>query len=159
MPVRELEAVAALLRHLAGALDAAQARRRLLSQQLLSLQEDERARLARGLHDEFGQRLTALRVDAAWLSRRLAGQAEAAPVIAGMAAQCKQIQHDIRSWLTRLQPFGPAEPAPPGGDAGAGAQTLTQTLPTQTQIRQRLGVVTAVDLLRYAQAHRLFLPC
>ena len=28
----------------------------------------------------------------------------------------------------------------------------------QTQIRQRLGVATAVDLLRYAQAHRLFLP-
>ena len=28
----------------------------------------------------------------------------------------------------------------------------------QTQIRQRLGVVTAVDLLRYAQEHRLFLP-
>ena len=123
MPVRELEAVAASLRHLAGALDAAQARRRLLSQQLLSLQEDERARLARELHDEFGQRLTALRVDAAWLSRRLAGQAETAPVIAGMAAQCQQIQHDIRSLLTRLQPFGPTEPEPPGGDAGAGAPT------------------------------------
>jgi DNA-binding NarL/FixJ family response regulator len=28
----------------------------------------------------------------------------------------------------------------------------------QTQIRQRLGVSTAVDLLRYAQAHRLFSP-
>ena len=135
MPVRELEAVAASLRHLAGALDAAQARRRLLSQQLLTLQEDERARLARELHDEFGQRLTALRVDAAWLSRRLAGQAEAAPVIAGMAAQCQQIQHDIRSLLTRLQPFGPTEAAPPGGDAGMGVQALTQM---QTQSLARL---------------------
>ena len=28
----------------------------------------------------------------------------------------------------------------------------------QTQIRQRLGVATAVDLLRYAHEHRLFLP-
>ncbi|HOB95798.1 MAG TPA: response regulator transcription factor [Aquabacterium sp.] len=28
----------------------------------------------------------------------------------------------------------------------------------QTQIRQRLGVATAVDLLRYAQQHRLFVP-
>ena len=28
----------------------------------------------------------------------------------------------------------------------------------QTQIRQRLGLSTAVDVLRYAQAHRLFLP-
>ena len=121
MPVRELEAVAASLRHLAGALDAAEARRRLLSQQLLSLQEDERARLARELHDEFGQRLTALRVDAAWLSRRLAGQAETAPVIQGMAEQCRQIQHDIRGLLTRLQPFGPAEGALPGGDVAPSA--------------------------------------
>ena len=109
MPVRELEAVAAALRHLGLALDQAEARRRLLSQQLLTLQEDERARLARELHDEFGQRLTALRVDAAWLARRLAGQAEPAQVIAGMAEQCQQIQHDIRSLLTRLQPFGPVD--------------------------------------------------
>ena len=28
----------------------------------------------------------------------------------------------------------------------------------QTQIRQRLGAATAMDLLRYAQEHRLFLP-
>ncbi|MEK8049349.1 response regulator transcription factor [Ideonella sp. DXS22W] len=28
----------------------------------------------------------------------------------------------------------------------------------QTQIRQRLGVATAVELLRYAQQHRLFVP-
>ena len=116
MPVRELEAVAASLRHLAGALAAAEARRRLLSQQLLTLQEDERARLARELHDEFGQRLTALRVDAAWLSRRLADQPETAPVIKGMAEQCQQIQHDIRGLLTRLQPFGPAAAALPGAD-------------------------------------------
>ncbi len=109
MPVRELEAVAAALRHLGLALDQAEGRRRLLSQQLLTLQEDERARLARELHDEFGQRLTALRVDAAWLARRLAGQAEPAQVIAGMAGQCQQIQHDIRSLLTRLQPFGPVD--------------------------------------------------
>ncbi len=109
MPVRELEAVAAALRRLGLALDQAEGRRRLLSQQLLTLQEDERARLARELHDEFGQRLTALRVDAAWLARRLAGQAEPAQVIAGMAGQCQQIQRDIRSLLTRLQPFGPVD--------------------------------------------------
>jgi two-component system sensor histidine kinase UhpB len=120
MPVRELEAVAAALRHLGAALDLAEGRRRLLSQQLLTLQEDERARLAAELHDEFGQRLTALRVDAAWLARRLAGQAEPAQVVAGMAGQCQQIQHDIRTLLTRLQPFGPS-----GFDAG-GVQSLAR---------------------------------
>ena len=134
MPVVELDALAGALRHLGAALDAAETDRRRLAQQVLGLQEDERARLARELHDEFGQRLTALRVDAAWLARRLGGLtapagpapaggpappvqvaaggaltrlAEAAEVARGMADQCGLIQQDIRQLLVRLQPFGP----------------------------------------------------
>jgi len=110
MPTRELESVAAALRHLAAALDQAEAQRRQLSQQVLTLQEDERARLARELHDEFGQRLTALRVDAAWLARQVAGDARLQQVVDGMARQCALVQADIRSLLTRLQPFGPVVP-------------------------------------------------
>lgn len=108
MPTRELESLAAALRHLGVALDQAEAQRRQLSQQVLTLQEEERARLARDLHDEFGQRLTALRVDAAWLARRLAGEPALLQVVDGMARQCSLVQQDIRSLLTRLQPFGPA---------------------------------------------------
>lgn len=113
MPVREMDAVAGALRHLGHALDAAQAQRRLLSRQVLTLQEDERARLARELHDEFGQRLTALRVDAAWLQRRV-GDDDTRRVVEGMTAQCQQIQADIRLLLARLQPFGPAAAGPDG---------------------------------------------
>lgn len=111
MPVGELEAVAAALRHLAAALDTAEDQRRLLSRQVLTLQDDERSRLAQELHDEFGQRLTALRVDAAWLARRCADDATLQPVIAGMVDQCQHIQRDIRALLSRLQPFGPAAAA------------------------------------------------
>lgn len=107
MPIHELEVVAAALRHLGTALDTAEAQRRLLSQQVLTLQEDERARLARELHDEFGQRLTALRVDAAWLARQVADRPALKTVVDGMAAQCARVQQDIRALLTRLQPFGP----------------------------------------------------
>lgn len=137
MPVGELEALAAALRHLGGALEAAEAERRLLSRQVLTLQEDERARLARELHDEFGQRLTAMRVDATWLGRRLAamgsatgaakdaasplaaGMAELQPVVAGLEEQCACIQQDIRALLARLQPFGSGQGGP-GADAGTG---------------------------------------
>lgn len=129
MPIRELEAVAAALRHLGRALEAAEARRRLLSQQVLTLQEDERARLARELHDEFGQRLTALRVDAAWLARRVAGQPALKSVVDGMSVQCERVQGDIRSLLTRLQPFGPdAEPgdASDSGEGGAVGESLAR---------------------------------
>jgi len=122
MPTRELESLAAALRHLGAALEQAESQRRQLSQQVLTLQEDERARLARDLHDEFGQRLTALRVDAAWLARQVAGDARLQQVVDGMAQQCALVQADIRSLLTRLQPFGPA-----GADA-AQAESLARGL-------------------------------
>ncbi len=154
MPVAELEAVAGALRHLGSALDEAESARRRLAQQVLSLQEDERGRLSRELHDEFGQRLTALRVDATWLARCLeAAQMpaavgdvqdaqtavprlpastpaasrlpEAAVLAAGMADRCGEILQDIRHLLTRLQPFGAAEAA--GSDRpaeDAGAEPL-----------------------------------
>jgi len=105
MPVRELDAIAQALRRLADSLAEAQAARRVLAQQVFSLQEDERTRLARELHDEFGQRLTALRADAAWLARRVASDGDAAQVVEGMSAQCRLIHEDIRALLARLRPL------------------------------------------------------
>ncbi|MDP4302481.1 histidine kinase [Leptothrix discophora] len=119
MPIRELESVATALRALVQALDRAESERRLLSQQVLTLQEDERHHLARELHDEFGQRLTALRLDAVWLDRRLADQpdqAELQAVVAGMAERCAEVQRDIRDLLVRLRPLGPGDD---GGEAGS----------------------------------------
>jgi two-component system, NarL family, sensor histidine kinase UhpB len=104
MPNRELQAIAAALRELADALDSAEQQRRALSQQVLTLQDDERQRIARELHDEFGQRLTALRADAAWLSQRLAGDPSGCRVVQAMAAQCEALQSEIRALLRRLQP-------------------------------------------------------
>ena len=109
MPIGELEAIAGALRHLAAALEQAEGARRALSRQVLTLQEEERGRLARELHDELGQHLTALRVDAAWLQRRLADAGpEIASVAAGMGAQCERLQQEVRALLTRLRPPGHA---------------------------------------------------
>lgn len=116
MPIRELDAIATALRHLSGALEQAEEARRDLARQVLTLQEDERSRLARELHDEFGQHLTALRVDAAWLHRRLAHAPELAAVVAGMAEQCARIQQEVRSLLTRLRPLGLGDSAHAAGD-------------------------------------------
>jgi two-component system sensor histidine kinase UhpB len=104
MPNRELQAIAAALRELADALERAERQRRALSQQVLTLQEDERQRIARELHDEFGQHLTALRADAAWLSQRLAGDPTGSRVVQAMSAQCEALQAEIRTLLQRLQP-------------------------------------------------------
>ncbi len=106
MPVSELQAIARALRELADALEDAERQRRALSRQLLTLQEEERQRLARELHDEFGQRLTAMRADAAWLAQRVVGDARSTAVVDTIAAQCAALQAEIRSLLTRLRPAG-----------------------------------------------------
>jgi two-component system, NarL family, sensor histidine kinase UhpB len=119
MPIGELEQIAAALRSLGEALDAAQAERRLLGHKVQSLQEEERMRLARELHDEFGQRLTAIRVDAAWLSQRLKDLPDVLPVVQGVSEQCAAIQSDVRGLLARLQPLAGA------GEAGAPVTVAT----------------------------------
>lgn len=108
MPVAELHALAAALRHLADALAQAESDRQRLARQVLTLQEDERARLARELHDELGQRLTAIRVDAAWLARKVGDQGGLRSVVGSIATQCAQMQQDVRGLLARLQPLDPA---------------------------------------------------
>ena len=44
---------------------------RALAARLQAVREDERARLARAIHDDVGHALTALKMDLAWLGRRL----------------------------------------------------------------------------------------
>ncbi len=105
MPIRELQSISQALHGLQQALHGEATQRRLLSQQLLTLQEDERQRLARELHDEFGQQLTGLRVDAVWLAQRLAHEPQQQRVAQAIAERCAAIQQDIRSLLTRLQPL------------------------------------------------------
>lgn len=131
MPIRELDAIATALRHLSGALEQAEEARRGLARQVLTLQEDERSRLARELHDEFGQHLTALRVDAAWLQRRLTHVPELAAVVAGMGEQCARIQQEVRSLLTRLRPLGLGESSP--NEGGEPALRLHELLATLVQ--------------------------
>ena len=113
MPVAELEAIAQALRHLAADLDHTEAARRVLGHRLLCLQEDERQQLARDLHDEFGQRLTALRVDAAWLQRRLDTAPQQQSVVVGMSQQIARVQDDVRRLLQRLRPLGPVNDGAP----------------------------------------------
>lgn len=105
MPVRELDRVAQALRHLAQSLERAEAERRALGQRVITLQEDERARLARELHDEFGQHLTALQVDAAWLARRVQSDPDAVEVVQSQIGRGQHIQQQLRSVLARLRPL------------------------------------------------------
>jgi two-component system sensor histidine kinase UhpB len=105
MPVGELEQITGALRQLAGSLEHAEQSRRTLGAQVQTLREDERQSLARDLHDEFGQRLTALRVDVTWLRRRLIDDIHIEPVVSGMLAQLSHIQQGLRGLLSQLNPL------------------------------------------------------
>ncbi len=83
----------------------AQESQRRLSGMILASQEKERAAIARELHDELGQVLTALRMEAVWLSRRLEeGDAQAAERAGAMCELIDRTITDARSIATRLRP-------------------------------------------------------
>ena len=57
-------------------LKASREQLRELSTHLQSVREEERTRLARDIHDELGQTLTALKIDLSWLSKKLPTEQE-----------------------------------------------------------------------------------
>ena len=76
-----------------------------LSGAIMTGQEAERAAIARELHDELGQVMTALSLDAAWLKERLKnGDPEAAARTRAMGDLIDSTISDIRSIATRLRP-------------------------------------------------------
>ncbi|MFZ0051156.1 MAG: PAS domain S-box protein [Desulfobaccales bacterium] len=86
-------------------LKKAQEQLRLLSGSIMARQEKERATIARELHDELGQVLTALRMDAVWLSERLKGQeAQAAARALTMCDLIDRTIDEVKALATRLRP-------------------------------------------------------
>jgi PAS domain S-box-containing protein len=78
---------------------------RRLSASIMANQEKERTAIARELHDELGQLLTALRLDAVWLQERCRKLDEHAGERAG--AMCSLIDttiEDVRGLAIRLRP-------------------------------------------------------
>ncbi|HYS56829.1 MAG TPA: PAS domain-containing sensor histidine kinase [Burkholderiales bacterium] len=86
------------------ALRRSQEELRELASGMNSVREQEKSRIARELHDELGQALTALKLDVAWLSDRLpAGDAAIAEklkamqaMIDGTVAATRRISSDLR---------------------------------------------------------------
>jgi PAS domain S-box-containing protein len=99
------------------ALQEQQQELRRLSAQVLEAREEEKTRIARELHDELGQLLTALKMDLAWLRERLPpGDADAAQraeqmgrVLDQTVGSTRRISSDLRPLM--LDDLGLAEAA------------------------------------------------
>ncbi|UCG11191.1 MAG: HAMP domain-containing protein [Deltaproteobacteria bacterium] len=78
---------------------------RYLSAHLQSVREKERALLAREIHDEFGQALTALKMDLSWLDKRL--PMEQAAILGKIKSMSKLIDatiHTVQRLSADLRP-------------------------------------------------------
>jgi len=87
------------------AVKKAQDQLRRLSGSILANQETERTAIARELHDELGQVLTALRMDAVWIQEHLKGRdPDAAKRALTMCQLIDKTIEDVRSLAFRLRP-------------------------------------------------------
>ncbi|MDR3514105.1 MAG: histidine kinase [Caulobacteraceae bacterium] len=102
----ELVRLARRFNSMAGDLAAMRRRTRLLEEQILKLQDEERAELARDLHDEIGPHLFAVNIDAAMLGQSLAAgrQQEAAQRVKAIQTAVGHMQRQVRDILSRLRP-------------------------------------------------------
>jgi len=78
---------------------------RRLSGSMMTNQEKERSAIARELHDELGQVLTALRMDSVWLRSRLKQtDAKAAQRVSSMCELIDKTIEEVRGLALRLRP-------------------------------------------------------
>lgn len=115
---------------------------RELSRRVLSAQEDERRRIAREVHDELGQALTALKIDLTWISQK---QQEDLGAIrkrtAGMIDLVDRTIREVRRIARELRP-GVLD------DLGlvAAIEWQTQEFETRTGIRCHLEISPDIEL-------------
>jgi two-component system sensor histidine kinase UhpB len=79
---------------------------RALAARLESVREEERTRIARELHDELGQALTGLKLDLAWLERRLNrhSQSDLVERCGNLLARFDDVMISVRRIITELRP-------------------------------------------------------
>jgi signal transduction histidine kinase len=87
------------------ALRSSQHRLRALATRLQDLQEEERRRIARDIHDEFAQAFTSLKIDVSWLSKRLVpGQEELQVRLIAMTEQLDMLFDAVQRIGMALRP-------------------------------------------------------
>ncbi|MGZ8218430.1 ATP-binding protein [Methylomagnum sp.] len=97
----EFARIAEAFNHMAAVLEKSQAENHALIQQSIVIQEEERRHLARELHDELGQSLTAIKVMAVTLRQGSEQNREAVGYILDM---CDRLFSVFRGMMRRLRP-------------------------------------------------------
>jgi signal transduction histidine kinase len=114
---------------------------RALAARLESVREEERKDLSREIHDELGQAMTGLKMDLAWIRRRLAeGRSNAGEVVGDRLTQMGNLLdesiHSVRRLAGNLRPVML-------DDLGLAAAIEWQA----KEFQQRTGITTLADIL------------
>lgn len=139
-----------------------------LADRLLKVQENERQRLSRELHDDIGQLLTAAKLQADWLQRRVPDE---------LQEHCSTLRSTLDDTLTNVRDvsaiLNPRQLASLGLEASLRAHLLRTLENTSVhwslECRQRLGGIpedmaiaafritqeAVTNMLRHANAHNL----
>jgi two-component system sensor histidine kinase UhpB len=96
---------------MAGRLEETDERNRALEAQLLTIQDEERAEIARDLHDEIGPHLFAVALDADMIGRSLnQGETQSIPdQVRSIQGAVSHMQRQVRDLIARLRPTRAAE--------------------------------------------------
>ncbi len=127
----EMSRISVGFNHMAETLEHSVAENQRLTRRMMQMQEDERASLARDLHDEIGQCVTAIHADAVAIRNR--GGAEVRASAEAIVTVTGRIKTMVRSMLQRLRP-----PVLEGLGLGAALRELTSAF------RQRNPQVSCV---------------
>lgn len=103
-PLPELAAITGAFNRMAERLQRSDRENRHLTRRLHSIQEDERREVARELHDELGQCLTAVRMEAAAASRRAGEDSELAHHAERINDTAERMGDAVRQLTRRLWP-------------------------------------------------------
>lgn len=79
---------------------------RQLARQTIGIQEAEKKHLARELHDEMGQYLNAIKIDAVSLQQRVRGDENASTTLAAIVRNADHVYLVINELIRRLRPVG-----------------------------------------------------
>lgn len=100
----EFDRISQAFNHTAQALEKARAENQALARHSLALQEEERSHIARELHDELGQSLSAVKAMVSSL-RRHVRDGKGAETLEAVLGLCDRLFATVRAMMRRLRPM------------------------------------------------------
>jgi len=77
---------------------------RALAASLQNIREEERSNMAREIHDDLGQQLTAIKIDVSWIAKKIQSDDEVMQRLNGIISMINETVKSIRRISTQLRP-------------------------------------------------------